>query len=258
MPLDHSRSESAFKSNVKTLMGEVGKSPHVQSRDQALAVAYSIKRRGKSTGGAAVRPNPPYRRTRELEDAALQADGRNTGKVPGFAFGGAPTPWQVKSEARSMMHSGPIMSVVPGRTDRHNMTLASNSYVMPAQAVSHLGQSNSMAGMKVLNSMFGHGGPYGAGAMPIKHGAGAPRAPAAAHPRKAGFDAGGDVGEPQGDGSPVDVVTAGGEYVIPPESVARVGGGDLKHGHNVLDDWVNSILADHIKTLKKLPGPAKS
>ncbi len=47
MPLKHSSSKKAFKSNVKTLMGEVGKSPHVQSKAQALAIAYSEKRRGK-------------------------------------------------------------------------------------------------------------------------------------------------------------------------------------------------------------------
>src|SRR5215467_3584891 len=40
----------SFKSNVRTLMGEVGKSPHVQSRQQALAIAYS-KERGRAEGG---------------------------------------------------------------------------------------------------------------------------------------------------------------------------------------------------------------
>jgi hypothetical protein len=52
MPLNKSGSPEAFKSNVKTLMGEVGQSPHVQSRAQALAVAYSIKRRSRADGGA--------------------------------------------------------------------------------------------------------------------------------------------------------------------------------------------------------------
>ncbi len=52
MPLIKSKSEQALKANIKTLMGEVGKSPHVQSRDQALAVAYSMKRRARAEGGA--------------------------------------------------------------------------------------------------------------------------------------------------------------------------------------------------------------
>ena len=47
MPLEHSKSPKAFKSNVRTLMGEVGKSPHVQSQKQALAIAYETQRRGK-------------------------------------------------------------------------------------------------------------------------------------------------------------------------------------------------------------------
>lgn len=46
MPLKSGKSKKAFKQNVKTLMGEVGKSPHVQSKKQALAIAYS-KKRGK-------------------------------------------------------------------------------------------------------------------------------------------------------------------------------------------------------------------
>jgi len=44
MPLKSGKSKKAFKMNVETLMGEVGKSPHVQSREQALAIAYAKKR----------------------------------------------------------------------------------------------------------------------------------------------------------------------------------------------------------------------
>ncbi len=51
MPLIKSKSEQALKANIKVLMGEVGKSPHVQSRSQGLAVAYAIKRRAKAAGG---------------------------------------------------------------------------------------------------------------------------------------------------------------------------------------------------------------
>ena len=56
MPLNHSSSDAAFKQNVSTLMGEVGKSPHVKSRQQALAIAYATKRRGRAIGGA----SPPW------------------------------------------------------------------------------------------------------------------------------------------------------------------------------------------------------
>jgi hypothetical protein len=262
MPLQHSSSDAAFKANVPALMREIGKSPHVQSRDQALAIAYAIKRRGKAHGGEIadvrpIKPSPKMHGFDELLALAQPPADSTSGKTSGFALGGAPAPWQVRSEARSMLHSGPIMSAVPGRTDRHNMSVASGSYVVPAQAVSHLGQSNTIAGMKVLNSMFGSGGPYGSGSMAVKHGAGAPHAPKAMKPlaEGGGTDQGG--ARENETGAPVDVITAGGEYVIPPEGVHAVGNGDMKHGHNVLDAWVNSILDDHIKTLKKLPGPAK-
>jgi hypothetical protein len=45
MPLVHSKSKKALKKNIGTLMGEVGKSPHVQSRKQAIAIAYETQRR---------------------------------------------------------------------------------------------------------------------------------------------------------------------------------------------------------------------
>jgi hypothetical protein len=45
MPLLHSKSNKAREQNVKTLIGEVGKSPHVQSKKQAIAIAYSEQRR---------------------------------------------------------------------------------------------------------------------------------------------------------------------------------------------------------------------
>lgn len=49
MPL--SSGPGSFQRNVRSLMHEVGKSPHVQSREQALAIAYA-KERGRAEGGA--------------------------------------------------------------------------------------------------------------------------------------------------------------------------------------------------------------
>ena len=213
MPLVHSGSDKAFDTNVRTLMDERGKSRHVKDRAQALAIAYSIKRRGRAMGGQ--------------------------------------VPWQVRSEARGMMHTGPIISAVPGRTDRHNMSVPSGAYVLPADFVSHVGQNNTLAGMKVLNRMFSSG-PYGGASPKMPHGNWAPHAI-----RMPGMsDTGGGRGE--GTGEPVPVVTAGGEYVITPEKVAEIGGGDLKRGHSILDKWVMSRRKDHVKTLRKLPAPAKT
>ena len=49
-----------------------------------------------------------------------------------------------------------------------------------------------------------------------------------------------------------------GEYVIPPEAVARVGKGDMAAGHRALDALMLKLRKQHIDTLKSLPPPAKS
>jgi hypothetical protein len=106
--------------------------------------------------------------------------------------------------------------------------------------------------------MFPGSAPYGGGSMPVHHGAGAPHPPAPAKiPGLAGFsDRGGARGHDRG--APTDVVVAGGEFIVSPEDVARIGGGDLKNGHRILDSWVMHNRKKHIKTLKGLPGPVKS
>ena len=55
----------------------------------------------------------------------------------------------------------------------------------------------------------------------------------------------------------IPIVAAGGEYVISPEAVVRIGGGDLDHGHKVLDSFVKKMRQKTIRTLQKLPGPKK-
>ena len=269
MPLIKSKSPEAFKSNVKTLMGEVGKSPHVQSREQALAIAYATKRRGRAMGGtapkislpkplAAFKPptaNPPFFVRNEARGLGFSRPNLSALKAAGGPAGLAPfTPpstnpsWQTRAEARGLAHTGPILSAVPGRTDNHEMKVPSGAYVVPAETVSHLGQSNTLAGMRVLNNLFGPTGKFGsASALPIGRGSGVPQPPA---------DVGGARG--QGTSGPVDVMTAGGEYVIAPDVVARIGGGNLDHGHEILDKLIMKWRADHVRTLKNLKPPAKS
>lgn len=244
MPLDHSSSDPAFKRNVKTLMGEVGSSPHVKSRDQALAIAYDIKRRGRAAGGVA--PWQIRNEARGMQHSpALNVAMPKLGALPhatmaapklarGPGLPGIPKPPHMAEGGT--VHVGPIVSAVPGRTDRHDMKLESGSYVIPAQAVSHLGQSNTLAGFKALDRIVAR--------IHTGHGLPAP---------KVGRAHGGNVGT-----DPVDVVTAGGEYVFKPETCRLIGAGDVTRGHEKLDRWVNKIKADHIKTLKRLPGPAKS
>lgn len=125
-------------------------------------------------------------------------------------------------------HVGPIHSPVAGRTDHLPMHVPSGSYVIPADIVSALGEGNTMAGFKYLTRVFGPRG-------------GAPK----------GYAAGGNVGPL------VPIIAAGGEYVIHPLAIEQMGGGDIDVGHRELDKFVRGMRAKTVKTLQKLPGPAK-
>ena len=56
----------------------------------------------------------------------------------------------------------------------------------------------------------------------------------------------------------VPIYAADGEYVLDPETVAGIGIGDMRRGHDLLDEWVKLELANAAKTLRNLPGPRKS
>lgn len=129
-------------------------------------------------------------------------------------------------------HTGYIHAPVPGRTDKIDMKVPAGAYVIPADIVSGKGEGNSLAGAKFFESWLG--APYGA---------------KVGKPKRA---AGGMVG------SPVQIVAAGGEFVVPPEKVQELGHGDISKGHDYLDRFVKTERAKLIKTLRKLPGPVKT
>ena len=118
-------------------------------------------------------------------------------------------------------HAGAFPSAIPGRTDRLPVTVGAGSYILPADVVSALGEGNTLAGIKALESAIGE--------------------------HKPKFATGGGV----------KIIAAGGEYAIPPDVVKKLGSGDLDKGHDALDAFVKSTRAKNIKTLKKLPGPAQ-
>lgn len=219
MPLIKSSSDKAFKSNLKAELA-AGK-----PRDQSLAIAYSVKRRA------------PF------DKRSGRADGGAT-SMPGVSDPGP-------------LHAGPVMSAVPGRTDKHNISVKAGSYVLPSSVVSSLGQDNTMAGFETIKQMFGASGPYGVKPMKMKMGRGTPKArPVPKRRADGGLTEGAAYGE--GDQGEVPIVVAGGEYVLSPDEVMQVGGGDIARGHEVLDAWVKANRKQHIATLQKLPGPAKS
>jgi hypothetical protein len=65
VPLIKSASKPAFKKNVGALMDEIGESPHVQSRAQALAIAYSTKRRAAAKSRRSMRNGQVSDRARQ-------------------------------------------------------------------------------------------------------------------------------------------------------------------------------------------------
>ena len=185
---------------------------------------------------------------------------------------------------------GAINTPTSGRADLHPTHVPPGSYVMPADIVSSLGEGNTAAGQKILAKMFlpiqaqsgdqialmGQHAPYGATGAPygaqMPHlqpggGMGMPRPP---QPQQETSAYGGVVPGPihappavqelgrEGvgkGGTPINI--SGGEFVVPPDEVKRRGRGDIDRGHELLDAWVNHLRAEHIKTLKKLPGPAR-
>lgn len=184
-------------------------------------------------------------------------------KAFGGSLGPANPPWYIRNEARQINNpgqmGGPLSSTIPGRTDHIPLNVRKGSYVLPADTVSALGQGNSAAGHSVINRMF-QTGPFGMPA-PIRGGrAPMPKAPSMGRmsspglgdikPGKLGFAAGGQADD-------VDVMAAGGEHILTPEQVTAVGGGDIDHGHKILDEFVKHVRSETVKTLQKLPGPKR-
>jgi hypothetical protein len=135
------------------------------------------------------------------------------------------------------IHVGPIHSPVAGRTDHLPMHVPSGAYVIPADIISAMGEGNTMAGFKVANTIFTQ--VPGLSGMP-------------------GVDAQlGMPGKAEGGsiGPPVPIVAAGGEYVVHPDDVSRIGGGNMDRGHKELDTFVKKMRAKTVQTLRKLPPP---
>lgn len=138
------------------------------------------------------------------------------------------------------VHTGPIVSDVGGRTDKHEIAVPSGSYVVPADLISGLGQGNTNNGMVTLSKAFPKSGPYGSAMPKMK-------------PARRRRAEGGGIGI----GEPTPILAAGGEFVISPEDVAALGDGDVDAGHSVLDAWVVQERKKIIDEMRKLPGPAR-
>lgn len=129
---------------------------------------------------------------------------------------------------------GPIKGDDGGRTDVHEAKVHDGGYILNADTISHMGESNSQAGLKRAQEIFGIGGHYDK-SMPDHR------------------EDGGKVEN----GKPIECILAGGEFSIHPRIVRKIGRGDIDLGHKILDKFSMDTRRDHIKVLASLPPPAR-
>jgi len=202
----------------KTISHNISEMIHAgHPQAQAIAAALNTARHTKAEGGPM-----DYRKP----DMSIPK--------PDYPMGG-----------QHMTHVGPIHSPVAGRTDHLPMNVKSGSYVIPADIISSMGEGNTMAGFKIARRMFSSKPYFQNATQPYSE---APQPYAQGKPYGARADGG---------ASPVEIVAAGGEYVIEPDDVTRLGGGNIDHGHDILDHFVTGYRKKTIDTLKKLPGPKR-
>jgi hypothetical protein len=251
MPLTQGKGRATISANIKEMIA----SGHPQR--QAVAAALSTARRsakGRADGGAAPAAEPWYAR------------------------GG---------------HVGPLTGATGGRADKIPTTVPNGSHIIPADVVSALGEGNSAAGMALLSKHFPHSDPHrawggGIGPSGMPHMTSIPGTPhMSAPPHMIGIPHPHMTGSPHLVGVPrlrtprapkppglprasrlrglprlaaggVPVKLSDGEFSVAPEDVEQIGGGDMEHGHRVLDKFIIHVRRENIERLKQLPGPVKS
>ncbi len=159
----------------------------------------------------------------------------------------------------SLSKPGMINSHIPGRTDKIPMKVRGGSYIVPADVVSGIGEGNTLAGANALNKLF-NTGPYGTQIK--KMGTSNLGQQRTAKTIRQRFEEGGMAepempAEPEQSDDGVDIIAAGGEYTVPPEVVRQIGQGDMKTGHDVLDQFVLQMRRKTIDDMRKLKGPKR-
>ncbi len=181
MPLQRGDSQAVISSNIREMVAS-GR-PHNQAVAAALRTAHDTAR----AGGGYTPPSPTF---------------------------GAREAYHQEEQPGKPFNAGLIAAPTGGRTDVHNLDVPAGAYVLPADVVSGIpgAQGNTLAGAKIIDQMF-HSQPYGI--APGQHSGHStiPHPPPAAHLAHGGS-------RPTTDPDRVPIVAAGGEVIIPPETVA--------------------------------------
>ena len=221
MPLAHGSSQKTISHNISEMV-HAG-----HPLDQSIAAALNTAKHSRAIGGA--------------NQSTTTTTGPLDYRKPNMSV---PMP-SYPLAGQHMLHEGPIHSPVAGRTDHLPMNVKSGSYVIPADIISSMGEGNTMAGFKIARQMFSSKPYFQTSKMPYS-------AEGTPYTKGKPYGARASGGE-----TPVEIVAAGGEYVINPDDVTHLGGGDIDHGHEILDHFVTGYRKKTIETLKKLPGPKR-
>lgn len=186
-----------------------------------------------------------------------------TAPIPGYAIGGGmmssseASPWWTRREASSEDH-GFLGGTTGGTADAIKTTAPGGSYVIPAEVIAGLGDGNSLAGARVMDAILGSG-PHG---TPMPRSSGVSRSVRPPPPFREEAAKGGAISifpkRESGGATGTKVALSDGEYVVHPKHVKRIGGGDIKRGHRILDAWVMAQHKKHLDKLKKYEGPVKT
>jgi hypothetical protein len=123
---------------------------------------------------------------------------------------------------------GLVHGIGGGRRDTVKTFARRGSYVLPADVVSGAGEGNTMAGAAAIERRVANLG--------------------GAHLARGGAVGGGE--------DLVPVAFSGGEYVLWPEQVAELGGGDREAGSGRLDQFVQAVRQAATRTSAEAPPPA--
>ena len=291
MPLIHSGTNAARDENIRTLMHDVGKSPHVQSREQALAIAYSNQRRNRADGGGNLGDEPRQifeDRRGETDDSKdrgvwqsfMDAPRNNREYLARPRPDFTDDPMAIDAGYNRIMEGQTFPDVpLPQPRPKHRADGGGMPWYAKneARSMAHVGPIRSAVPGRTDHIPLNV--PNGSYVLPAQHvshlGQNNTEAgfavlgrmfktphiahghlPSAPKPPSSKFSAHGGRAE-DGDDDSVPIMAAGGEFVLHPDIVRDIGDGNLDHGHRILDEWIKRTKEVHAKTIAKLPGPAK-